>query len=374
MSNESVELRINGRKYCGWKSFNLKRSIDSLCGAFSVEASDLFSGNPKDWNIKIGQSCSIYINNQLTLSGYIDDVHIKYEEDSHMINVIGRDNTADLVDCSHYPYGESTLNQVSEWKSKSICKIIQYLCDPFQIKVVLEDFNVAKIVSNNIKTDTENFSTFNIGEQSVGELISKICMTRAILPVCYGDGCLTLTRAGNGYSSDALADGVNILSAELIQSNKDRYSHYVVKGQGIGETTQELRDWITPNYVYEDHTIEYSRRRPKIFYLDTMANNEKCKKRAIWEARRRLAEGRKLRIVVQGFCQYDGFVWKINKLVRVYSIYLGFLGDSLLISDINFVLDDGGSKTILELVSKEAYELKETPLNVGFPYDLSAGD
>lgn len=391
--NDEIVVIINKRRWTGWKEVRIQKSLDQMAGVFSLDASDFYPGRPDDFLIKMGHEVEIEIAGETVITGYIDDMNINYGEKEHSVTLAGRDRTGDLVDCSYMPYEYFTTDKAGlrtdgsriigllEWKSLPIIDIINNLCEPFRI-VANAGYSIHNSVQSPLMKDTETFTTFNIEGESVAELIRKICHTKAILPVSYGDidksknyGILTLTRAGQKKTDTALVVGQNIKSAAFTQSNKNRYSTYIVKGQNTGVDSQSLNDWIQAEGVAYDDEMKLSRFRPKIFVLETAANSKRCEERANWEKSLRAGNSRKITYEVIGWTQNSGKLWPLNQLVEVEDSKLGISkknnNSTLLISDIEYSCSERmGKRTKMSLVDQKTYELIKQPMKLGFPYDL----
>jgi len=129
MSN--IELEVNGNLYGGWKSLRVDTSMNQFAGAFGFTATDLFPGNFGRWKIKMGDECTVVLNGEVLITGYVDQISIGYDSESHNIQIAGRDKTADLVDCSFY-------NNVNEWKNISVRSIIKRLVTPYGILISVD--------------------------------------------------------------------------------------------------------------------------------------------------------------------------------------------------------------------------------------------
>lgn len=345
-----IRLNLNGISYGGWKSIQINKSVDQITNAFGISVSDLNPGKPDKWNIKIGDECTITVDNQAVITGYIEAIPISYSATSHSFNIEGRDKTCDLVDCSYVGTG-------SEWLNQSIEKLIKTLCEPFSI-----DVEVDSGIASAVTTPIDKF-VVDQGE-TVGELISKLCRMAAIIPISLGDGKLTLTRAGINTAHDPLELGKNVKTADFSQSNRDRYSLYIAKGQGNGNDNKTVADVTNCTGRAEDKIIagDNNRYRPLIILADRATNNAECKNLARWESRVRAGNSRKISYEVQGWTQSNGDIWQINSLVKVKDYFLNFEA-SLLISGIEFSLDDdAGSVTRITVVDPTTYKLTPEPI------------
>lgn len=176
---------------------------------------------------------------------------------------------------------------------------------------------------------------------------------KAVLLVSDGLGNLVLTRAGSGASVAVLTEGENILAGKGEYSWIDRHSRYVVKGQGVGTD-----DFNGPQVAHQqaesiDSTI--TRYRPLTVLAEDQGTGATLSQRAQWERNVRMGRGNRATITVQGWA-HDGNLWKPNTMVHLRSPML-YADHDLLIASVVFLLDEQGTRTELQLVRREAFDL-----------------
>lgn len=354
--NDEAILKVSGNAYEGWKGVTIEKSLRQMTGTFGLTTTDIYPGQPKKWNIAMGDECIIEVNDQKLITGYIEDIDIDYDKESHEIQFGGRDKTGDLIDCS---YDETE----KEWKGLSIAKVIKIWCSPFGISVVV-DSSVSSIANtvwpDNIKADEGD---------TIFDLITKICTMKGILPVSYGDGKLTLTQTGIGYKTDdALITGVNILSGGLRQSDKDRFQTYIVKGQGTGNDSKtDLFSFTSPVARETDNVI--TRYRPAVIFTETACDTGRCIQRARWEKNYRAGNSRSLIYKVQGWTQSTGKIWPLNSMVQVKDDKLS-INETLLISDLSFKVDKmNGTVTEMRLVHPDSFSTDPSTVKIETGFD-----
>lgn len=345
----SISLHINNQIFEGWKSVEVQKSLSQFSGSFGMAISEKYPSEVANWRINNGDECTVRINNQIVMTGFIEEINTRYSAGDHSIQVRGRDKTGDLVDCSFLAEDFS-----NEWKNISIQEIIEKLCAPFGISVIV-DSSVSDVVSNII--DEEAI----IEGDPVYDLINKICRTQAILPVSLGDGKLTLTRAGANKAFDNLVSGVNILTGQTVNSNLERFSKYVMKGQGSRNRDEwNLTDTTEPSGTFLDGVI--TRYRPLVITPDSAVKTEDCDKAIRWEGLNRAGRARTTSYNVQGWQQQNGAVWALNELVSVNDTYFNIQGQKL-IAEINFSFSQtSGTITSLVLVEKHTFDFLKTAL------------
>jgi len=357
MPSSELSLRIKGKEYRGWEQISVTKALSQICGSFLISGTDIFPGDPIKWDIAMGDSCEIVINDQVIITGYVENVPISYTATSHFIQIAGRDLTNDLIDCSF-------VEDVNEWKNLTVAAIIQELCNPFDIEVFVED----SVVSD-ASTIVEQFKADE--GATVYDSILKLAKIKAMLPINYGDGRLTLSRSGITNTHDILELGNNVLEGYLNQSNEDRFSKYIVKGQNVGGDLLSLLSDITEPFAEAEDKI-ITRYRPLVVLLEDIADVGKCQARANWEARNRAGRSRSVTYTVQGWTQSNGDVWPLNALVPVKDSFLN-INASLLISDLTFSMSEEGEITTMTLVDPTTYELlAESISTVATGFDFRA--
>jgi len=358
MNKNEIILKVNGKAYGGWTSAIIEKSMFNLSGAFGLSATDIYPGQSAKWKIKLGDQCTVEINKQKIITGYIEDIPIDYDATTHNIQFGGRDKTGDLVDCSFD-------GDANEWDKLSVANIIKEICKPFNISVVVHS-------SVNVEANSKWPDTFKANEGDTAfDLIAKLCKMKAILPISYGDGKLTLTRAGvKNKAYDVLELGKNIKKGHLEQSNKDRFQTYIVKGQGIGADAKTAVLTYTGSVGKKIDSI-ITRYRPIIIFTETECDDGRCIERAKWEANLHAGKSRRLEYEVQGWTQSNGKVWPLNAMVQIKDKFLDIKNKELLIAALSFNIDSSsGTVTRMTIVDPKTFDVL-TPEKISTNFDAS---
>ncbi len=360
---DEITLSVRGEVFRGWTSVFVEKSLYQMVGSFSLTGTNIFPGNAQEWGIAMGDECKITIDDQDIITGYIDDIPIIYDAENHNIQLNGRDKTSDLVDCSFVQEGD---DQVNEWKGQKIIRIIEDLANAFGIAVSVDnsifpgvslDFQQDTVESRlNEKLPYESNFKANEGD-TVFDLILKLCQMKAVLPISYGDGWLRLTEAGAVLANDSLQLGVNIKAGAITQSNRDRFSRYIVKGQG--EKTKDNTGAEASQVKGEYLDAVVSRYRPFVILSEYKIDNKWAQDRAKWEAVNRAGTSRNVEYEIRGWTQSNGAVWPLNALVSVRDDFLEIKdNEPLLIAAIDFIQDEeSGTITRLTLVHPDSFKL-----------------
>lgn len=334
----NVELTVSRIKYSGWTTINLVRGIEQIAGTFELSITEKWPGDNDTRPIHSGEVCTVTIDGQTIITGYIDDVLPSYDSSSHTLTIQGRDKTADLVDCS-------AIHKTGEWHNSSLKTIATDLCKPFGINVI-------------INTDVgEPFRTASIEpSETVFETLERLARQRGVLLTSDGYGNLIITRAGNERINTVLKEGVNILSASGTFSHRDRHSEYIGKGQHAGDNNLFGEAAAQPSARVTDKEIRY---RPLIVIAEDNATIGSLKKRITWERNVRYGRSTSLTITVAAW-KHNDQLWQANKMVKLESPLLK-ANSELLISNVNYTLDASGTLTVLTLKGRSAFDVLELP-------------
>jgi prophage tail gpP-like protein len=336
----SIVLKANGIVHSGWKSITVQRSLEQLADTFSLTLSERWADNDRPRSIKVGSPCEIVIDDEKVITGYVDDVYPNYDAETHDIEIVGRSALGDLVDCS---LEDDKLNQL---KDQTLDQLARRVCKPFGIEVI-----VATDLGKPFKSPTIEAG------QSPFEFLEQYARSRAVRMVSDRDGNLVLTRTGTERIRTSLELGKNILIASGEFTLRDRFDKYTILGQGaggdlgFGPSTSESKGTSTDSRV--------PRHRPMVSTAEGSVNNDDLKKRAQWERNTRFGRSQAIVYTVLGWRHADG-LWQPNTLVPVKDHYLDIDGDRLIVG-VQFIMDEDGQRTELQVMPEEAFDLIELP-------------
>lgn len=334
-----ITLKIGAMEYGGWKSLSMEGGIEQCSGAFHLSVSDRWADNAEPRLIYPGDACSLLLNDQVVISGYIDDVKPIISKQEHGIRVVGRDSTMDLIDCS-------AVYKSGQWKNVKLDRIIRDIATPFGIEVVVQaDMGAV-------------FDSFNIEEgEKAFETADRASRMRGVLLMSDGQGRLVLATPTQTAPTTSLVEGDNILYGEALYSWKERYSEITVKGQGKGNAKEFGEAVAHGSATVTDPAI--TRYRPLVIISEHHGKGPSFKRRAEWERNIRRGRGTRARIVVQGWTDRDGKVWRANTLVSVFSPELRIMEDLLVVKCDYSLSDQDGTLTGLQLAHPSAFEVLE---------------
>lgn len=335
-----VTLKVDGRIYGGWKSVNVRRSLDYAVDTFSLGVTDRWAGETASRPIRMGSPCEVWIGTDKVITGYVDDVNHRYGANERSIDIEGRSKVADLVDCAL-----ATTEQQYQFNEQSFVAIARRVAKHFKISVVDEVKAYKPARRKNMEAG-----------QRVFEFLEELSREEAVLLVSNQDGDLVITRASNEKLTAAIELGSNVLAAEARFSLRDRFSQYRYLSQGIGSNE---RSGESSAHIAGQTEDLVGRFRPTVAVAEDASTLEAARKRAEWQRNVNYGRSMQATYTVAGWSHADG-LWQPNRMVRVIDSWIG-IDVSWLISTVRFVLDERGQRTEITVMPREAFDLIPLP-------------
>lgn len=336
---DSMSLIVNGRSFSGWKEASVTRSIEGIADTFNVSYAERWNEHDEPLPINEGEPVQVKLQDDVTLTGFVDDSVVTYAATSHDASVAGRSAPGDLVDCA-------AIFEGGQWGNVPLLTIVQDLCSPFSIDVELR--GDAGTV----------FKKFALQEgEAVFDAINRAARMRGMLLLSKADGGLLITRVGARTADAVLTYGVNILSGSVTRSMRDRYSQYIAKAQVPGSDTRSGRDIV---FKRESIDIGVTRYRPTVLMPSTEDSGDELEAFVKWERNRRAGAAEKITVKVQGWRDDSGQLWEPNTLVRLNCPLMRVNGERLIVA-VQYSKGAGGTTAQLTLAIKEAYDLIDLP-------------
>lgn len=339
---DDVFLIVNGRRYSGWKSLRVTRTIEGLCGSFSLDVSDRWDGKVAPWPIAEGDECQVLIDDQIVIDGYVDKRSLKASKDSRALTYSGRDRAADLVDCSVLVPEASAKGNKWSYRNIDIAQFTTAVASQHGIKVTVQP---------GLKLAKDPLLVVHPGESGF-EAIKRAAASSGVLVISDGLGGILITGPSS-TRSDSLVEGVNILEAEIDYDTADRFHRYLVTSQppgnddSYGEALQVQAEATDEDVTRTNRTIVI---RPEKGY-DTAG----ARKRANWEALMRAAKSATGLVTVQGWRQSSGALWPVNTITNVSAPTLIGVDGDMRISQVDFTIGEGGKTTQIHVVRPDAF-------------------
>lgn len=335
-----LELIVQGRRYGGWKSIQVVRSIESISGKFSLEASDRWADQDIPWPIREEDPCRVEIDGEVVIDGYVEKRRQGLA--SLGLSYTGTDRSAALVQCS------AILNHWS-FSGATVLEVAKKVCAPFDIHVSLQAG--LKLP----KPDKKQVA--NPGDTPF-EIMHTAAKSAEVLLVSDGRGGIVITRAGARRVATPLVQGGDILlDADVEYDATDRFHKYIVATQSSSESYfSSAADVESVTKIFATAIDSGVRRDNRVLLIrpETGLTKAYAQRRADWEARVRAARAETVSVVVLGWHEPGGSLWPVNALVTIRVPRIGINGE-MLITEAEHTVDDQGQITKLKLVRPDAF-------------------
>ena len=348
-----LALKVDGRRLTAWEGFSLSRSLQAVAGAFALEASDR-AGFP----VPEGARVQLEVEGEPALDGWVDAVRPRFDARERRVAIVGRDRTADLVDCS-------IVDTPAEFLGLTLDALAAELVRPFGIEVAS---TAAALSGSGLGAPFERFA-IQPGE-TVFEALERAARFRGALLTTDGSGRLVLDVPAARRAAVELVEGRNVKSGSGAYDRSGRFRRYLVQGQRSGSDLVFADGCRSDGEAFDD---AIRANRSTLILAEGWTDLASAQRRAEWEATVRRARGSAVSITVQGWRQAPGGeLWSPNSVVRVRCPSLR-LDRDLLISGTRLSLDPrAGSIAELELVHPEAFTPQpDLPLETDLAADLA---
>lgn len=338
--SDHVTLRVNGREWGGWTRVQISAGIERLSRDFNVEITRQWPGEsgsvPLQPRVKKGELVEVLIGEEKAkvLTGWIEATPVRYDARSINVGISGRSKTADLIDCA----ADTTV-----FTGKTLYQIASELAKPFGIKVI----------SRGAPRTSLQALQADYGE-TVHEVLNKALGSQQTLAWDDEEGNLLIGSVGNDRATTALVWGENILTCDTEQSIRERFSEYQVAGQRAGDDIDFGEATLTALRARAKDS-QITRYRPQHIQQSGNTTGASCKARSEFEARQRAARTEETTYTVQGWRQGNGSLWKPNQRVIVFDPVLGFSNRELVIGEVVYTQDEGGTRCELRVAPEAAY-------------------
>jgi prophage tail gpP-like protein len=372
-----MTLEANGVTYDGFTSARTSVCMEDLSGEFSfssVNIKNIFTP------IKIGDKCKIYVNGKSVINGYVEKIDADYDVKSHNIFISGRDKTCDVID-------SSVGDKITFSGGISLVEMT---------KQTLAKMNITGInVSTTVSMDPFKSSELENSEvcETVHTFLLKYAKKRQVLMTTDGSGNIIFVRSSKNTIKTVLTSSYNskstILNAAVKFDDTKRFYKYILNSQvnpsSLGDDPYELikaeKAYNVAAVAYDtdirpSRTYNFQAETPhketatsplvtkwsdlKAYSSSAIKAAPDADKRTIWESNIRRARALTYTCSVYGFSPIDdpNIIWRPNLLVNVIDEILNFTSQLLIRSVVYDYSLDEGSKTTLELVDKQTFDLE----------------
>jgi prophage tail gpP-like protein len=337
---DQVELTIGGRVFGGWKSISIESDLDTLADSFELGVTERWAGQPDRWAIEAGAAAKVLIGGEVVIDGYVDVLESQFADSSHSITVSGRSRAADLIDCS-------AIAKPGSWRNRKIEAIAAELAKPFGITVTAKASTGAALKAFALQPG-----------ETVADALGRMLQMRGLLAISNPRGEIEIVTPDSGVQVARIEQGKQPLQITGHHTVRDRFSTYIVKGQAAGDDEANGKTVAAVKAEAKDPAV--TRYRPMMIIAEDQADSASADKRAKWEATVRAGRAQGVEIILPGWRTADGKLWQRIDRVQLAAAS-AWIDDELMIVGVTFSLDDGGRRTELRLIRKEAYSPLAVP-------------
>lgn len=332
-----IRLRVDGRTFAGWTSVSVTRSIESAAAAFALGVTSRYPGAENPIQIRPGSSCSVWIDDDRVITGFVDEITASYDATTLSRSVGGRSATGDLVD-------SSATASPGKWSGVTVEAIAAALAAPLGVDVVVDPgVSTGGPVARH---------RLEVGE-TILESIERLAVSRGLLVTDDAAGRLVLTRAGSRRTATALEYGANILRGSGRVDAAGVFAEYRAKGQRAGND-QDFGAVVAEVIGTATDPDVTARARVLILPSEKTMTAADAQRRAEYEAATRAGRSIQAEYTVAGWRDAAGDLWTPNTLIEVRDPVLGIAGE-LLIVEVVLTLDDGGELATLTVAPAAGY-------------------
>lgn len=346
---EELTLIVGGNTIGGWQDIDVTLLAEGFPNQFSIALS---SKNPITSDavvVAANDPCRVLLGSDTVITGYVDRDSIAFSPDAHMLTIIGRGRTRDLVDCSA-EYGAGAITNASA------LDVAQKLCGvyPGLTARLAPDTDVGARIDQLLIDYTETGAA----------IIQRVTRNAGLLAYEDFQGRLTLARAGTRTAASGAVYGVNVLACSIQSSMDQRYSEIV-----CSSVSQDMLIGVEPldekgSFFHTEQDPGVVMHRRLVILMEQAESPEDFTiLKAKWEVSRRAGRSTSVTLTLDSWRDHDGKLWEPNTLIPVRLPGLRLPDQNLIISEVTFHRsDERGTVADLSLLPKAAFDIE--PINL----------
>lgn len=353
----SITLEVDGTEFNNFTRASATISLAQFVNTFSFGAT---SDVPQKFPVTVGASVRVLIDNTPIITGFIEGINGNHNATGRSIDIQGVSKTVDVID--------TTADQASFATPVKIT---------FLFEKILRQAGISGIsVTNEVDLGDDEFFTedelIKIDQgQSVYSVLEQYARKRQVFLVTNGDGNIVITKNSGVKNNFKLLSRFddndnNVISANVIMDNKDRYNKYIVVSQtnmaGINILDDDPGAEQASNQRGEAIDEDIRSNRTFIFTAENASDNVNLIERAKWEANVRRALSLTYNASVSGHFQKKNEPWQLNQIITVIDDFEA-INAPMLIDQITFNESlNAGNTTEIRCVKPDSYtqEASET--------------
>lgn len=346
---DDLILTANGRDLYGWEEISVTLRAEGFPPSFEVGLSSLDPVSGTDAVVRPGDPCTVRLGRDTVITGYVDRLSNGGSAEGHMLRVIGRGKTQDLVDCS------------AEWDGGQIMAATAFdiaakLAKPYGI--------VAKLAPGANAGPLVPQFNLTYGE-TAADIIQRTARNAALLAYEDPSGALVLVSVGKTSAASGIVYGENVEAWAVDLSMDGRFSEIVCT-----QLSQDiLGDLGNGGFFFDtEKDPNVPRHRRLYIVLEQAADPQAFTiQKAKWEVARRAGRACVVTVTVDSWRDKADALWSPNTLVPVSLPGLPSSLSPLCVSEVTFRRDGGGTHADLVLLPKQAFApepISLLPLNL----------
>lgn len=321
-SAESVVLKFNGQRFDAWHSVSVRESVDDLCASVQLQ-SVVGPGVGGNLGLTANSVIEVLADDALVATARLDVLRRKVSADSHGVNVDARSLGRELVDCQY----SAALSGLT------LGEIAKRLCATFKVPL-------------QAPAKTPLVPEFAMQCELPANALLNAARAANMLLYATPDGGVVLTTPTDAEAVATLTYGRDIVSYEVVDEHRLRFSEYVVKSFDYG-ANQSMKGSA------KDDGLTFF--RPMHIVAERHGHDlQGCDSRATLERNRRQARANRIELVVKGW-GHALDLWRVNTQVRVVIPPEG-IDEVLLVGErtLSFTAQ-GGRCTTLQVMPRAAF-------------------
>jgi prophage tail gpP-like protein len=334
---EVAQIVCNGQIYDAWSTIDVSDAFNEPLSSFRFTCIEPISKNSSTFtNLQLKPSDSVDIilaGNAVIKGGVITDRQASYDKDNHGVMLQGYSKFIDAV-VSNVPI------ENSQFKNYSFEQIGKKILQPFGIP--LNMVNASKDAAKKFKQVSV------IPGETAWDFLDRLSRMRNIYMTSAIDGSISAgSIATNSGKNASLVEGQNILSANCTIS--DPAAKPLAHGLGQLGGNDQIDD-NTARQSSAKVTSDYPRYRYGLVIAEVAGDADDMRIRMDREAAKISGDFVRCNIVVQGWFNTLGKLWRKEDYVVVNSPMLLMNNRTLAIQRVTYMQNEEGTKTMMELV------------------------
>ena len=353
-SGGEVAISIGNQTISGWETVQITRSIETCPNHFSLTMTEPYPDDPTRILVEPGHPCQIYIGGNLVITGFVDRYSSQISPGSHAVEITGRGNCQDLVDCSADLLSPDSPVVGGSVQASSLLDLAKKLTRPFGIDAICRGADPGWPIP-----------VFQVAlGDTPFQVIERVARYAGFLLYEEEHGDLVLDRVGTQPMASGFAQGVNVEAAASSLDFHQRYSRITLLYSTIDQVQEgaEANLYNRKAEVTDPALEALGRFRPRIgVSAQTDGSPDYAQRQANWELARRIGRSQAVQITCDSWRDSAGQLWQPNWLAPVDLRALK-LKAQWIIATVTFRKDPSGTHADLQLMPPDAFSIEPSVL------------